>query len=324
MNNKLKIGKWRVVLLFLAVLFLAGCSQEDDGIGNNTDDNGIVFDCSASNLRATKTTAEDMQYFRVSAVWDKDGVNYESFMNNQLVEKQGDNWVYSPIKYWPGYGSVSFFAYTPATSSGIELLHLDTVSNQISIIYSVRPNYKQQEDFMVATDLDRTANPIQLNFEHALSAVNFQARSNEAGVTLRIKEIKLTNLYSEGIITGVDTGGASTWMWYNSTEPTDYIVYQKYPFETQDNSYGEVGSLMVLPQEPPGNFAITLSYDIVIAGISESRTTEYTLDSDFTFDMGKRYTFYLEPDTQSSTRVSEQGISMPEIRYHIVSEPYEE
>ncbi|MDH6355361.1 hypothetical protein M2132_001702 [Dysgonomonas sp. PH5-45] len=328
-NNKLKIGRWAAVLFFLSVLFFAGCSDEDTATGNGTGTNAIAFDCSTSSLRAAKTTIDDMQYFRVSALWNKgDGVYY-SFMDNQLVEKQGNSWVYSPIKYWPGYGSVSFFAYTPAISSGLDVLHIENDINQVSIEYTVSTNHQEQEDFMVATSLDKTANPIQLDFKHALSVVNFQACSNNPGVEYRIKKITLVGLCNQGILTGIDNEATSIWSWYGQSGTRDYTVYQKYPIETDGSTYREIGSLMVLPQpqEPDvADFNITVNYDMIEGTSVTTGEDSYTLP-DFVFQMGKRYTFYLDLSAPSSPSPSQKrsvGTASAEIKWRIVSELNEE
>lgn len=66
-----------------------------------------------------------------------------NFMYNQGVEKSGDNWTYSPVKYWPNeYGStaisddmdkMSFFAYAPYCASA-EAGSAKTVDTESGII----------------------------------------------------------------------------------------------------------------------------------------------------------------------------------------------
>ena len=321
-NNNFRASCWGVVFFFSA-LFFTGCSNEDTVVGNEVSEAAIDFDCSVSNLRTVKSITSDMQYFRVSAVWNKGGSNYESFMDNQLVEKQNDSWVYSPVKHWPGYGSVSFFAYSPAISSGIKLFNIDGTANQLTIGYELSTDYQKQEDFMVAVSPEKKASPILLNFNHVLSSVSIKARSNELGVTFRIKEIKFTNLYSKALFTCTALNTTTPfWGWYEQIDSTEYLVYQKYPFETSD-TYKEVGSLMVIPQKkdqidnPGSSFKITVLCDII--GVAEDKIGEYTLDKEFEFEMGKRYTFYLDLNSQFF-RSQKQGARSLVVKCHIVSE----
>lgn len=310
MNNKCRTNSRGVVWLLLAVLFLAGCSGEKTDIDDRTDEDRIGFDCRTQNLtgnlRIAETTIENIQYFRVSAVWDKGAAGYEIYMDHQLVEKQGSNWVYSPVRYWPTLGTVSFFAYSPATSSGVESFHINNSDNKVSIEYKVSNDYQKQEDFMVATNLEKTSSPVQLDFKHALSLIEFKACSNVADTTFRIREIKLTQLNSKGTLVGSATGNISTWTWENISSPTDYIMYQKYPFETQGTTYKEVGSLMVLPQKPGNNFKIVVDCDIIES--SESKIVEYAIDNDLVFEPGKKYTFFLT-FSLATVRNKEKGIT---------------
>lgn len=292
MNNKSRIYSWGTIWFLGVVLFFTGCSKENPGMDNETNGNPIAFDCSTSNLRATETTADNMRYFRVSAVWNKGAGSYEPFMDNQLVEKQDGIWVYSPIKHWPNDGTVSFFAYSPATSSGVESFQINDAENKVTIGYKITDNYQEQEDFMVATALTKKESPVRLDFSHVLSRVQFRARSEEAGIAFRIKEIKLTNLYNKGTLTGTATGTTTTWTWSESLPRTNYTVYQKYPFETQDDTYREVGDQMILPQTPGSTSKISVTYDIV--DTSEEKTKEYPFEDNFIFEPGKRYTFFLE------------------------------
>lgn len=319
-NNKYKINSWRTVLFLLLVLSFTACSKEHIGTVDGTDEKTISFDCMAKNLRVTETTSDNLQYFRVSAEWKKESAVFESFMDNQLVEKQGDTWVYSPVKQWPGYGSVSFFAHSPATSSGLEYFKMLDASDETYIEYTVDTNYSRQEDFMVALNFRKKENPVLLKFEHLLSKLNFHVCSNSSDTIFRIKKIKLTNLCSKGVSTGVISDTKTTWHWYEQVDPKDYVVYQKYAFETQDSSYREIGSLMVLPQPYPenGKIAIEVEYDIV--GTSETGTLEYVLNNEFLFDAGIRYTFLLKLSTASKKRSAAK--TPVRLDVDIISTPY--
>lgn len=296
--NRCRINSRAVVLFLPIILLLAGCTNENTGIDEGTGD-AIAFDCSTTpNMRAAETTTDNMQYFRVSAIWDKAGTGYATFMNNQLVEKQEDEWVYSPIKHWPGYGSVSFFAYSPATSSGMESFQINKDDNTVTIGYKVSKEYQQQEDFIVATNLDSDSNPIRLDFKHVLSNITFRVRGKDedSGATLRVKEITLSNVYGEGTLIGAaNENKLTTWQWELSGL-TEYSVYQKHPIETPslDSEYVEIGDLMVLPQKPGTSFEITVRYDVVGGTAGDSFTNYIAFNDDLEFEMGNKYTLYLD------------------------------
>lgn len=294
MNNTCKLKTLGTVGFLWLVLLFAGCSQEE--LGQETDEYAIAFDCSSTQLRASETTIDNMQYFRVSAVWNKGDNSYESFMDNQLVEKWNNSWVYSPVKHWPAYGRVSFFAYSPASSSGMETesVLLDSATNQLSFRYKVSTDYQEQEDFMVASNLNKTKNPVQLTFTHALSIARFKIRSKDTNTRVLIKNIQLNKLYSKGRLIGTANGSTSNWGWdLDTSSQEEYLVTPQYPFEAENVTYREVGSLMVLPQTPAdNNTEIIILYDIVGGAVNQTETLQF--DTDFVFKMGRSYTFYLE------------------------------
>lgn len=271
--------------LLVCVVVLAACSGDDESPDIATGE-AIGFECQTGSLKSTNALTGDMQYFRVSAVWNRAGAGYDSFMNNQLVERSGTGWVYSPVRYWPSYGLVSFFAYSPAISSGLKSFDINNSNNVVTIGYEMHGDSELQEDFLVAAALEKTDNPVQLQFEHALAAVEFWAKTSDTNTSYRINKITLKNLNGKATLTGMPSGGITAWAWNGTPVLADYEVYQKYAFEVSA-TYEELGGLMVLPQVIGSNFGIEITYN-------NTETVTHTLNAGFEFEMGKKYAFYLE------------------------------
>lgn len=294
-------------IVFFLITTFSGCSDD-----NTIEENAIGFDCSTATLRATETTLNNLQYFRVTAVWAMGGGEYSRFMDKLLVEKQGADWVYSPERYWPNTGSVSFFAYSPASSSCVHSFSVNNATNEVVIEYEVPTDPLEQEDFMVATSLEKTGNPVQLDFEHALSFATFHARHTVADSTFRINEIKLVNLYSVGKLTGTANGTTTVWAWDSgSSALKDYAVYQKYAFEVPYQTYGEIGNLMILPQTIDSNFEIVITYNY--------NTFACKLSDSFEFEAGKRYVFYLDLNEAATVRNINMDAPKLEVKSRVVS-----
>ena len=66
--------------------------------------------------RGPALTDESMQSFKVIAFLDDE--DSTPFMNHQDVTLSDGVYKYSPIKYWPNDGTVSFFAYSASTDYG--------------------------------------------------------------------------------------------------------------------------------------------------------------------------------------------------------------
>lgn len=298
------------LVLLLCAMTLVACSG-NDGDTDIVTGKAIGFECRTEATKSVKTTANDMQYFRVSAIWDKGGSGYESFMGNQLVERDGANWVYSPVRYWPSYGSVSFFAYSPAISLGMQSFTISNADNEVTFGYKVPSDGQSQEDFLVATALEKTDNPVQLQFGHALASARFLAKTTDTSTSYRINKITLEKLNSTGTLTGRVVAGITTWAWSGISLLTDYEVYQKYAFEVPE-TYNEVGSLMVLPQVINNGFKIVITYN-------DTEIITNTLDPGFEFEMGKKYSFYLIIGDTSFSGTQGQIKNSPIIEYSIDS-----
>ena len=102
-----------------AALTMTSCSNDEIG-GNNTKQGdpiefGVYLGRDAQGSRGTIITTENLTKFGVSAYYMSSVT--PDFMYNQAVNKSGDAWTYSPVKYWPTmetYG-ITFYASAPHT-----------------------------------------------------------------------------------------------------------------------------------------------------------------------------------------------------------------
>lgn len=86
-----------------AALTMTSCSNDEIG-GNNTKQGdpiefGVYLGRDAQGSRGTSTTTDNLTKFGVSAYYMYSVT--PDFMYNQAVNKSGDAWTYSPVKYWP-------------------------------------------------------------------------------------------------------------------------------------------------------------------------------------------------------------------------------
>ena len=105
----------KVLLAALSALALAACVN-DETIEMNPG-NAVGFRPSTENsTRATVTTSNTIQDFKVWGYYKKnDNADYTSFMEEQVVSKAGNEWVYSPVRFWPSWGEVDFYSVSPAS-----------------------------------------------------------------------------------------------------------------------------------------------------------------------------------------------------------------
>ena len=121
-----------------------------------------------------------------------DGYN---FMYNQIVEKSGSDWVYSPKKYWPTNkgDKISFFAYAPyatgaiAPYNGITVVSANDAKDAPVIKYTINAdNLENQADFVAdvlmnqvkegGSTLDSGDRTVMFQLLHELTRLGFTAK----------------------------------------------------------------------------------------------------------------------------------------------------
>lgn len=204
-----------ILALAAAAVLWTGC---DDKIGTPPDlGRAISFICDETETRAQEATAGNMTTFRVWAGWRKSAGEYiGDYMNGQLVEKKGGAWVYSPVLYMPAYGSVDFFAYSPADAT------VKVSNDRTHLDYEVTTDPASQHDFIIAEAPGKTTTPVALNFQHTLSSVSVEIKNNHPDYSYRIRAVKLINLHRKGTLTRESSG----WSWKNQSDKTTYTFNQ--------------------------------------------------------------------------------------------------
>lgn len=109
-----------------------------------------------------------------------------NFMYNQKVEKSGDAWTYSPIKYWPNAQNekVSFFAYAPYSDAS-NMHNLELVTNSTTgtptIKVTVPTDLTNSVDFVAATAIDKSQSTGTVSYElqHEMTRLTMQAKVSE-------------------------------------------------------------------------------------------------------------------------------------------------
>ena len=179
-----------------AALTMTSCSNDEIG-GNNTKQGdpiefGVYLGRDAQGSRGNTITTENLTKFGVSAYYltsDTPG-----FMYNQAVNKSGDAWTYSPVKYWPtmeNYG-ITFYAYAPHTEDANGFIALpDNNQKGVPFIYVSLPtgdnaDLKQMVDFVtdekfyqMKTNGNNTSDKITFTFSHKMTRIGLNAKVSE-------------------------------------------------------------------------------------------------------------------------------------------------
>ena len=196
--------------------------------------------------------------FNVYGFLKKEGETTPSlYMNNVNVyspSKEGEDWTYDKLVYWPDVSSkstLSFVAYSSnainkgldATQTGFTYTVDRSVDNHVDLLATA-----YQEGLRLDSGEDKVANgQVQLTFYHLLSRVGFQLYLNKnesAARSVKIENITFTGIMpNEGSLTFTDYKGTATPKLKVESEDKSQINYTdfiKTPFETATSTSAAV------------------------------------------------------------------------------------
>lgn len=237
-----------------------------------------------------------------------------NFMFNQEVFHNVSGWTYSPTKYWPDAGKLSFFAYAPFsgdistpniitdiptdnTTTGFPKFKFNvtnTVSNQIDLLYAL-PITDVTSITVPNNQNDATpsnGNIINFKFNHALSRIGFSATTG-SGQTATISQVKLSgNFYINGTIS-LNNGDFTDL----NSDAQDYILnYTNNNVVTGGTELivADEGYIMIIPKNfDLENITVTVSYTIEdVLGNTKSYSSQGTITNPV-FVKGKAYNINL-------------------------------
>lgn len=192
-------------LLFgsLALSVLGSCSNDD--VVDINKGSGISFRASLDKAVASRatgtidnvTTLQNLQAFNVTALGN--GNNYFTDVPvNRVAGKVGtEAWQPSKIYYWPTYG-LDFYAYAPSDITGV------SISNTEKTIKNFEPtqDVANQKDLLIARNIgtkdDNDLLGVSLNFKHALSQIDVQAKCSNPNIKIEVLAVKLANMATKG------------------------------------------------------------------------------------------------------------------------------
>ena len=229
--------------------------------------------------------------FKTLAWWTADNTfaATNKYMPNAFdVTRGASAWSYEGIYYWPKSGYLHFSAFSPATVTGTfdegGVIFTDytvdaDVTKQIDLLYSDRKTTQKVD-------------PVQIVFNHALSAINFTVTKGSETPVFVLNGISIAEIADKGNFDqNLDLGNdKQAWV---ATGSETYSVDLDANI-TLDNTlkYAHTGlstqpttaALMLIPQSVQGKI-VTLNYTMDTL----PQTSQFILSG--TWDPGYRYTY---------------------------------
>lgn len=241
----------------LASMALLSACSSDNELANvqTTANNAIGFHVvgNKAETRATPITPDNLTTtdFNVFAYKNNGGADGDIFMGDNghdhglkgvTIKHKNNKWDYdnpADLHYWPKDGSLNFYAVSPASiPEGVTLYSWDIPSGTKTISYNCFDEYgtstgHSNPDVMYAIAKDYTqatkAGKVDLNFQHILSQVVFQAKTVNSDMEVDIKDIKIKNFRVGGTFT-IPTDGSpsqSNWALGDVWKLTAFTVIKK-------------------------------------------------------------------------------------------------
>ena len=268
--------KTNQLILAAALVALAACTKGNVDINqSNVESNEIGFravtsmNTKANNAIITGTTYGDDNTFQVWG-WQSEGGAFaefadddaSNFMSNLTIswcggpQSRANAWRNSAhYYYWPFTGKISFLAIHPSTvvptSTGWDATNKKPQATIAD--YTIAAGNKTTDLMFATNEGARRADALPMVFKHALSQIQFRARTNEdysADVTFTLNSVTLNNIDLSGDLAYANN--AFTWT-DNATQTEDWAYYatsQTVTYAANDAAAALYGAANVMIPQP--------------------------------------------------------------------------
>lgn len=251
----------RVIILILGAALSAACVKDRIDLK----DRHIAFQAVA--FKSTKAIIEGTSYptsesFKVSAYYG----GTDAYFENQTAGYSSSQhvWETQESQYWPLNGSLSFYAYSPASASGVSM----SADGFSATDYTIQTNAQMTTDlcYASATVADCSNHPesVPLQFTHALAQVVFRVKAAgyystaQNAVALSLTSLSLNGIYSVGDFAGGAWENLESEHTYTLSNSTTQLTYD----QSNNPETTVVCSYLFLPQEFDSHATLTVGYSV--------------------------------------------------------------
>lgn len=293
-----------LLILSLLLPLATGCEREagDDTAGQQP----VVFTAHTGGEDATRAGVIDDSNLSSMGVFAcytgqsgwSESTSKSNFMYNQPVNKTGDTWTYTPVKYWPNTegDKLSFFAYAPhAEKVGSQLrtygYNSSDATGYPSFRYEPPVDATKQTDLLFATPLMNRTKGSELSFTmgHVLTHVLFKVKSTSA---ISVTKIQVNSGSHYGDIK-FNTSGYS---WTSLTGNQSF--YKTATVAVPANTLTDLGEFFLLPSN-----AKSVSLTFSESGIEQPVTT-VALPASPVWEMNKTVAYTLNIENKTKVTLS--------------------
>lgn len=282
----------------MAGVALTGCVKTESEVAVKSDSNRIVFDNPVVSS-VTRALIPDAVYpktesFSVFAQHENGGQSTLYMSDVKASYDPGTNsWIPEGSYYWPKQGTLSFAAYSPAEAKGnafTSVAWTDAAGFTFTGFNAVTNNDATKLYDLMYSDYaeDKTKgdqkenNPVyygvQLTFRHALSALVFNAKTEEdygADAVIKITNIEVLNPVGSGDLS-VTNGTGSRANWTPGADVASMAVTGVTGATQLTNTEVPQGNeMLMVPQTFDGDVKVKITYTMQMATSAAPVTHTY-------------------------------------------------
>lgn len=294
----------------------------------------FVAEADSVDSRGASLLSTSFEQFKLTAFLDVNNT-YSEYMKNQLVEKVGIGWKYSPIKYWPAdkSQSIHFFGYaqskgTPYIEPHFEVINANPKVYQGSFEYTLPSHTDENQDAVNQPDVVFAITPNQNNgtvdfdFQHALSAVVFKIQNIPDAVTVNsisFSAVKsggecVLNLTDDGINFAWDTNESSTGTYVQTFDIEYKSTSQPHEITDTDNE----ACFMMVPHTFSDVAALHITLTRTVDGTPYTVTLSKKLkELSPTWEPNKKYTYTLSLPEEVQVNVHDKVNPTNKIKFDL-------
>lgn len=290
------------LLAAMAGVALTGCVKTESEVAVKSDSNRIVFDnpvvSSVTRALIDGTEYPDNVPFSVYAQYKNDDTGEDLlYMNNVTTQHvmstpgtKQESWIPEGSYYWPKQGELSFAAYSPTAAqdaftsvawtnaAGFTFTGFNAVTNNdatklYDLMYS---DYVAGQKQTNENDYDKYYG-IQLTFRHALSALVFNAKTEEdygADAVIKITNIEVLNPVGSGDLS-VTNGTGSRAIWTPGTDVASMAVTGVTATQLTNTDVPQGNEMLMVPQTFDENVKVKITYTMQMATSAAPVTHTY-------------------------------------------------
>lgn len=212
-------------------MLVAMSSCMEDEVLERNQGNALAFRASIDKALSRSgnenvTDLSKLREFKVTATI----AGQSNYFTDMMVNKSsGDAWTTAATYYWPSY-NLGFYAYAPTNIGGVSI---NDAGKKITD-FTPDKDVNKQIDLLVAYNTgNRTDNELSgvaLNFKHALSQIDVQAKCSNPNIEIVVKSISFVNVKTKGDFTYpadiTSTNNTLANCWNPSSEVSDAAYYK--------------------------------------------------------------------------------------------------